>query len=131
VNGAPQAQAPYDLIMANILAGPLIDLAAPMTRLLAEGGGIILSGLMQHQERAVRRDTAPRVWYWSNASTMENGQRSFFSGRDGKPTLVRPDVNAVLAGHRVANIELGTGFRIECSNSWRSLGAGLAPCALR
>jgi ribosomal protein L11 methyltransferase len=54
VHGAPQARAPYDLIMANILAGPLIDLAAPMTRLLAEGGGIILSGLMQHQERAVR-----------------------------------------------------------------------------
>ncbi|MBO6956808.1 MAG: 50S ribosomal protein L11 methyltransferase, partial [Rhizobiales bacterium] len=54
VLGAPQTRAPYDLIMANILAGPLIDLAAPMTKLLASGGGIILSGLMQHQERAVR-----------------------------------------------------------------------------
>jgi ribosomal protein L11 methyltransferase len=54
VQGVPQARAPYDLIMANILACPLIDLAAPLTRLLAQGGGIILSGLMQHQERAVR-----------------------------------------------------------------------------
>ncbi|MGD1886404.1 MAG: 50S ribosomal protein L11 methyltransferase [Cohaesibacteraceae bacterium] len=53
VRGAPQRHAPYDLIMANILAGPLISLAAPMHQLLAPGGSIILSGLMLHQERAV------------------------------------------------------------------------------
>lgn len=53
VKGAPQRQAPYDLIVANILAGPLIGLAADMTRLLTPDGAIILSGLMHHQERAV------------------------------------------------------------------------------
>lgn len=53
VKGPPQNGAPYDLIMANILAGPLIALAAPMTKLLATGGAVILSGLMRHQERAV------------------------------------------------------------------------------
>lgn len=53
VKGAPQWRAPYDLIVANILAGPLIALAADTTRLLAPGGALILSGLMQHQERAV------------------------------------------------------------------------------
>lgn len=53
VKGAPQWQAPYDLIVANILAGPLIGLAADMTKLLTPEGAIILSGLMQHQERAV------------------------------------------------------------------------------
>ncbi|GAB5510897.1 MAG: 50S ribosomal protein L11 methyltransferase [Hyphomicrobiales bacterium] len=53
VKGAPQGQAPYDLIVANILAGPLIDLAADMTKLLTPDGAIILSGLMHHQERAV------------------------------------------------------------------------------
>jgi len=53
VKGAPLDRAPYDLIMANILAGPLIDLAAPMGALLMPGGAIILSGLMRHQERAV------------------------------------------------------------------------------
>ena len=53
VMGAPQTRAPYDLITANILAGPLIALAAPMTELLAPDGAIILSGLMRHQERAV------------------------------------------------------------------------------
>lgn len=53
VKGTPQDHAPYDLVIANILAGPLIDLAAPMTKLLVPGGEIILSGLMRHQERAV------------------------------------------------------------------------------
>lgn len=53
VRGAPQWHAPYDLIMANILAGPLIALAAPISRLLAPDGSVILSGLMRHQERAV------------------------------------------------------------------------------
>ena len=53
VKGAPVNGAPYDLIMANILAGPLIAMAAAMTSLLLPGGTIILSGLMRHQERAV------------------------------------------------------------------------------
>lgn len=53
VQGGPQRQAPYDLIVANILAGPLISLAADMTKLLTQKGAIILSGLMHHQERAV------------------------------------------------------------------------------
>ena len=47
------AAAPYDLIFANILALPLIRLAGPLSRLLAPGGRIILSGLTKDQERAV------------------------------------------------------------------------------
>jgi ribosomal protein L11 methyltransferase len=53
VNGQAQARAPYDCIIANILAGPLIELAPAMSRLLGSDGAIILSGLMRHQERAV------------------------------------------------------------------------------
>lgn len=53
VQGAPQGRAPYDLIVANILAGPLLELAADMTKLLTPNGAVILSGLMRHQERAV------------------------------------------------------------------------------
>jgi ribosomal protein L11 methyltransferase len=45
--------APYDLIFANILAGPLVALAPPLSRLLAPGGRVILSGLTRDQERAV------------------------------------------------------------------------------
>jgi ribosomal protein L11 methyltransferase len=47
------AGAPYDLIFANILAGPLIALATPLSRILAPGGRAILSGLTSDQERAV------------------------------------------------------------------------------
>lgn len=51
--GAPVAHAPYDAIVANILAGPLLALARPLSQLLVPGGALILSGLMRHQERAI------------------------------------------------------------------------------
>lgn len=44
----------YDLIFANILAGPLIALAPRIDRALAPGGAVILSGLLRGQARAVR-----------------------------------------------------------------------------
>jgi ribosomal protein L11 methyltransferase len=47
------AHAPYDLICANILAGPLIDLAPGLARVLAPRGRAVLSGLLQDQEEAV------------------------------------------------------------------------------
>lgn len=43
------ARAPYDLIFANILKGPLIDLAPDMARHCASGGIAILSGLLTTQ----------------------------------------------------------------------------------
>lgn len=46
--------APYDLITANILAGPLVLMAVPLCRHLAPGGVAILSGLLAAQENAVR-----------------------------------------------------------------------------
>jgi ribosomal protein L11 methyltransferase len=47
------ARAPYDLIIANILARPLIDMAQDQTRAMAQGGGLILSGLLIEQEQEV------------------------------------------------------------------------------
>lgn len=47
------ARAPFDLIVANILAGPLIELAADFARALAPGGAIILAGLLNTQADAV------------------------------------------------------------------------------
>jgi ribosomal protein L11 methyltransferase len=44
---------PFDLIVANILAGPLMKLALPMARHLAPGGSLILSGILDRQRRAV------------------------------------------------------------------------------
>jgi ribosomal protein L11 methyltransferase len=40
------AHAPYDLIFANILLGPLMRLARPLRRLTAPGTRIVLSGLL-------------------------------------------------------------------------------------
>lgn len=43
----------YDLITANILANPLIELAPGLARSLAPGGTAVLSGLMREQEKDV------------------------------------------------------------------------------
>ncbi|MDE2301549.1 MAG: 50S ribosomal protein L11 methyltransferase [Sphingomonadales bacterium] len=48
------ARAPYDAIIANILAGPLIDLAPRFARALVPGGQLLLAGLLDSQEAAVR-----------------------------------------------------------------------------
>ena len=48
-----QARSPYDLVIANILAGPLIDLAPAVAREIAPGGRLILAGLLDHQAPAV------------------------------------------------------------------------------
>lgn len=45
--------APYDFIIANILAGPLISMAAAQSRALAEKGYLILSGTLQEQAQDV------------------------------------------------------------------------------
>jgi ribosomal protein L11 methyltransferase len=44
---------PFDLVLANILANPLRQLATPMARHLAPGAMVILSGLLTHQAPAV------------------------------------------------------------------------------
>ena len=45
--------APYDLLIANILAGPLTRLAPEIIRSLAPGAVLLLSGLLNNQERLV------------------------------------------------------------------------------
>ena len=45
--------APYDLIFANILLGPLVRLAVPVRRLAAPGARIVLSGLLPSHANAV------------------------------------------------------------------------------
>jgi ribosomal protein L11 methyltransferase len=47
------ARAPFDLLIANILAGPLIELAPAFAKATAPGGTIILAGLLDTQADAV------------------------------------------------------------------------------
>ncbi len=48
------ARGPYDLILANILAGPLIELAPDFAESLVPGASLVLAGLLTTQEPAVR-----------------------------------------------------------------------------
>lgn len=52
-HGRLRAGAPYDLILANILARPLTRLAAPIGRALAPDGVVVLSGLRTVDEAMV------------------------------------------------------------------------------
>ncbi len=47
------ARAPFDLIIANILAGPLIALAPDFAGALAPGGTVVLAGLLDSQTAGV------------------------------------------------------------------------------
>lgn len=46
-------RAPYDLLIANILAAPLIDLAPAFAHAVAPGGTVVLAGLLTGQANAV------------------------------------------------------------------------------
>jgi ribosomal protein L11 methyltransferase len=48
-----RAAAPFDLVLANILANPLRQLATPLASHLAPSAWVILSGLLPHQARSV------------------------------------------------------------------------------
>ncbi len=48
-----KARAPFDLIVANILARPLMRLAPEMARSVRLGGSLILSGILERQRNAV------------------------------------------------------------------------------
>jgi ribosomal protein L11 methyltransferase len=86
------ADAPYDLIFANILARPLIALAGDLAHRLAPRGSVILSGLTRDQEQAVRaayrnRGLVPesplRMGNWSTLVFRKAGPREVadLSGR--------------------------------------------------
>lgn len=69
-----QARAPYDLLIANILAGPLVELAPDFARTLPPGGHLLLAGLLETQEPRVRR--AYRRAGFRLASRLVNGDWS-------------------------------------------------------
>ncbi len=50
--GAFRRHGPYDLILANILLPPLKAIARPLSRLLAPGGTVVLSGLLPSHANA-------------------------------------------------------------------------------
>ena len=67
-------RAPYDLLIANILAGPLIALAGDFADAVAPSGHVLLAGLLETQEPAVR--AAYRTAGFRLAARVVNGDWS-------------------------------------------------------
>jgi ribosomal protein L11 methyltransferase len=53
-HAAIRGGAPYDTVLANILARPLVALSRDLAAVVRPGGHVILSGLLSHQEPQVR-----------------------------------------------------------------------------
>ncbi|MDG2089678.1 MAG: 50S ribosomal protein L11 methyltransferase [Gammaproteobacteria bacterium] len=62
---------PTDTLLANILAGPLIDLAAYLAALVKPNGGILLSGILEEQAESVRIAYEP--WFKFEPITSQDG----------------------------------------------------------
>ena len=60
-----------DVLLANILSGPLCELAARFAALVRPGGHVILSGLMQHQEAEVT--AAYDAWFDTTPIAVRDG----------------------------------------------------------
>lgn len=65
---------PYDLLIANILAGPLVELAPDFADAVPPRGNLVLAGLLTTQERSVR--AAYRAAAFALAGRIVNGDWS-------------------------------------------------------
>ncbi|MCB1505586.1 MAG: 50S ribosomal protein L11 methyltransferase [Hyphomicrobiaceae bacterium] len=89
-----------DLVVANILAGPLIALALDISRAVKPGGQLILSGLLVHQAPAVMAayraagfdlELHARIHEWSTLTLRRR------SGLQHKPLPVQPRPASLIA----------------------------------
>lgn len=80
---AVQAGAPYDLVLANILARPLCRMARSMARGLAPGGTAILAGLLNgqthmvlaaHRRQGLRLEATWREGNWTTLVLRKTGR---------------------------------------------------------
>jgi ribosomal protein L11 methyltransferase len=78
----PTSLAPADLVLANILAGPLVELAPRLAGLVHPGGRIVLAGLLAGQAAAVT--AAYRPWFDIGPSATRDGW-TLISGRRHAP----------------------------------------------
>ena len=74
------ARAPYDLIVANILAGPLVDLAPDFAKSIAPGGSVMLAGLLDTQRDTVSRSYESLGFELSDCRSGEWPVLTFTSG---------------------------------------------------
>ncbi len=68
------ARAPYDLIVANILAGPLVELSQSFAASLRPGGRVLLSGLLIEQASDVLSAYTGRSFAFERHIDLETGE---------------------------------------------------------
>ena len=66
---------PYDLLIANILAGPLIELAPKLRRIVARGGRTVLSGLLATQAAEVAAAFRAAGFHLERHDVLPDGRR--------------------------------------------------------
>ncbi|MCX7644158.1 MAG: 50S ribosomal protein L11 methyltransferase [Rhodobacteraceae bacterium] len=75
--------APFDLVLANILKGPLVDLAPTMGDSVAPGGRVVLSGILEEQTPEIVDTyaaagftvaTAEMIRGWATVTLVRNGR---------------------------------------------------------
>jgi ribosomal protein L11 methyltransferase len=76
-------RAPYDLIVANILAGPLVDLAGSFAAATRSGSRLLLSGLLSEQATFVTGAYFARGFGTEDSIVLESG------GADWRTILLR------------------------------------------
>ena len=88
-SGRLSSGGPYDLLIANILAGPLIELAPKLRRIVARGGRTVLSGLLATQAAEVAAAFRAAGFHlerhdvltgWATLTLVAHGRD--YSGRD-------------------------------------------------
>jgi ribosomal protein L11 methyltransferase len=82
--------APYDLVIANILAGPLITLAPAIAAIIAPGGTLILAGLLHRQRDAVIR-AYRRAGFRHDAASLNGDWPTLRLTMRPRPGWRRPD----------------------------------------
>ena len=75
---------PFDLIVANILARPLMAMAPAIRRNLADGGEVILSGILSKQRRRVLAAFATQRLY-HRRTLWRDGWVTLLLGHEGSP----------------------------------------------
>ena len=72
-----------DVILANILAGPLIDLAPMLLNSLRPGGSLVLSGILEEQAKEVMDAYRPDIEDFTMA--FDNGWVRLYGRKAGSP----------------------------------------------
>ena len=74
VGSDAEIEGEFDLIVANILAGPLVDFADSITSRLSQGGMLALSGVLCEQAHSVRAAYDPWIEFEEPAFREQDGQ---------------------------------------------------------